>query len=361
MDMNERNGFSRRGLLGSIAIAAALLLAVVVLSCGREYETGAVPPCPTCPPGAYDTTGQYIVPPVGRFERVQVDGSSNNPTLYVDQEGGGYIVRLDDGGTFAFGVTDGGDVVLMNGEVISNSTDGLVVINTDRIAIGSNQVASEYWATVSGGITNTASAGGSTVGGGAVNVASGLGSTIGGGAMNVANNQHATIGGGYSNSAGSRGTVAGGYDNTVSGASATVGGGYTNVASGQYAVVSGGQSNTASGADSTVPGGLSNTASGDYCFAAGRRAICDDSGAFVWADGTNVNYNSAGVNSFNVRAGGGVTITIGAHSYVFSPAATPGFYIDGVGPLTFTAPITISGVLTNVLLLYSQVGGGGPQ
>jgi hypothetical protein len=57
-----------------------------------------------------------------------------------------------------------------------------------------------------------------------------------------------------------------------------------------------------------VPGGHSNTALGSYSYAAGRRAKANHSGTFVWADGTDADFASNQVNSFIIRAGGGVGI-----------------------------------------------------
>ena len=86
-------------------------------------------------------------------------------------------------------------------------------------------------------------------------------------------------------------TIAGGYGNQGSGAVAAIGGGYLNVAGGQFA---------------TVPGGLLNSASADYSFAAGNRAKATHRGSFVWADFHAADYGSVAIDSFNIRAGGGV-------------------------------------------------------
>ncbi|MCP4695340.1 MAG: peptidase S74, partial [Gammaproteobacteria bacterium] len=58
----------------------------------------------------------------------------------------------------------------------------------------------------------------------------------------------------------------------------------------------------------TVAGGYLNTASGAYSFAAGTQANAIHDGAFVWADAQAVNFNSAAVNEFAVRASGGVRL-----------------------------------------------------
>jgi len=67
-----------------------------------------------------------------------------------------------------------------------------------------------------------------------------------------------------------------------------------------------------------VGGGASNTAQGNYSFAAGYRAKAVNGGTFVWADSLDYDFNpfqSPGiggvVNTFNVRATGGVALFTG--------------------------------------------------
>jgi hypothetical protein len=57
-----------------------------------------------------------------------------------------------------------------------------------------------------------------------------------------------------------------------------------------------------------IPGGQDNRAKGNRSFAAGRRAKADHDGTFVWADGTDADFASTGVQQFLIRAGGGVGI-----------------------------------------------------
>ena len=147
------------------------------------------------------------------------------------------------------------------------------------------------------------------------------------------------IGGGFSNiitgTVAQGATVAGGVDNTITATYGTVGGGITNTVTGLYG---------------TVPGGYLNTVSADYGFAAGYRAAAAHRGAFVWADSTDATYQSVAPDSFNVRASGGVTMTTsGAGLALDGPVI-----VDGMA-FTYTAPITITGVLTNVRLLFYQV------
>jgi hypothetical protein len=181
-----------------------------------------------------------------------------------------------------------------------------------RATVGGGElnVASGLGATVGGGGSNSASGPDATVGGGGSNDASGTGATVGGGELNVASGLGATVGGGGSNDASGTGaTVGGGYNNTASGYRATVGGGGNNIASQDYATVSGGADNTASDLYATVPGGYNNTATGDYSFAAGRNARALHDGAFVWSSNEGTLISSTDTNQFLVRATGGISLT----------------------------------------------------
>jgi hypothetical protein len=171
--------------------------------------------------------------------------------------------------------------------------------------------------------------------------------TISGGENNQAGNPgdglnaqpYATVGGGLSNTAsGAYSLVGGGRGNTATHEYATVGGGINNHAINNAATVSGGASNTASGDSAVVSGGHQNIASGNFSFAAGRRAVADDAGAFVWADTTDANINSPGVNTFTVRASGG--IWFGTTS---APSIGAGRFID----TSTGAHLTTGGVWTN--------------
>lgn len=144
-----------------------------------------------------------------------------------------------------------------------------------------------------------------TISGGYANKTLGSLGTVAGGYANTAEH-NATVSGGSENRAiAVSSTVAGGNRNTASWTYSTVAGGFGNTASGNSSTVSGGGVNTASGLNSTVAGGAYGTASGDYSLAAGRRAKAIHAGAFVWADSTDADFSSSGINEFAVRAGGG--------------------------------------------------------
>jgi hypothetical protein len=128
---------------------------------------------------------------------------------------------------------------------------------------------------------------------------------VSGGLGNTASALAATVGGGTGNAAGNvAATVGGGAGNVASGVAAAVGGGAGNAARGESATVGGGAGNVASGEAATVPGGESNSAGGDHSFAAGRRASADHTGAFVWADARDLDFESSAPNQFRVRATG---------------------------------------------------------
>ncbi len=166
------------------------------------------------------------------------------------------------------------------------------------------------FATVGGGRDNIASGDVSTVAGGQYNRASDNGSTVAGGSSNTASNSLSTVAGGDRNTAsGTYSTVAGGHNSAASGYASFVAGGQNNTASGNSTTVAGGILNTASGNTSTVAGGYANIANGDFSFVAGHRAKNTDpthDGVFMFADSQDADFFSAGANTFNVRAQGGL-------------------------------------------------------
>ena len=166
------------------------------------------------------------------------------------------------------------------------------------------------YGTIAGGQGNTIEGGHThnTIGGGRGNFVTAATNTIAGGASNTLFAPCGFIGGGFANFCqGSYGTVAGGRSGFVDGNYGAIGGGNDNFAGGG-ATVAGGTSNVAAGAHAAIPGGFSNSASGAYSFAAGRRANAAHAGAFVWADSTDEEFESATNDQFYVRAAGGVRL-----------------------------------------------------
>jgi hypothetical protein len=135
---------------------------------------------------------------------------------------------------------------------------------------------------------------------------------ISGGELNVVSNDYGVVSGGYANTAsGSMSTVGGGIGNVAQDlplGGATVTGGRYNRADGSAATVGGGQDNAATNQYASVPGGRNNLAGGSDSLAAGRRAKAQHTGAFVWADSSDADFASTGVNQFLIRAMGGVGV-----------------------------------------------------
>jgi hypothetical protein len=174
---------------------------------------------------------------------------------------------------------------------------------------GKNNSADSSYATVSGGGSNVAHGWHAAISGGRANNAGGTYAAIGGGEENVASATSAVIGGGEGNAvSASHGTVGGGLDNTAGGSYSGVAAGRGNNSGGFGGAIGGGYYNTTGGLYSTVPGGRDNSSAGDYSLAAGRRDKADHNGTFVWADDTDADFTSTGVDQFLVRASGGVGI-----------------------------------------------------
>jgi len=126
---------------------------------------------------------------------------------------------------------------------------------------------------------------------------------------NTASGDSSTIGGGsFNETSGAISVIAGGHLNFTGGTGATISGGSNNTANGDFCTISGGFNNSAPGFYAVVPGGEFNIASGSYSFAAGRRAQALHDGAFVWADQTDADFSSTGIDQFIIRATGGVGI-----------------------------------------------------
>jgi len=146
---------------------------------------------------------------------------------------------------------------------------------------GMRQTASGHFASVSGGVGNQASGMYASVSGGRENRATAAydfgtpggfepAAWVGGGEGNVASGYQSSISGGWENTSSARhASVSGGAYNEASGERASVSGGYSNTADADLSAVSGGAHNTASGTGALVSGGYRNTADGDYAVASG--------------------------------------------------------------------------------------------
>lgn len=74
----------------------------------------------------------------------------------------------------------------------------------------------------------------------------------------------------------------------------------------------------------TIPGGLSNEIgpAGSFGFAAGRRAVVNHTGSFVWADSTDADFTSTIENQFSIRAANGFSIANDAGNAKTAPVGT---------------------------------------
>jgi hypothetical protein len=233
------------------------------------------------------------------------------------------------GGSHVNGVTPG-----VRGATIAGGGSPAEADDPDVTVEGPNRVTDHY-GTVGGGIANSAGDADAspqdspfaTVAGGVGNTASGLVSSIGGGVANMASAFVSTVAGGQRNSAsGQASFVGGGEQNTASGIESVVGGGRQNIASGTYSFVASGFFSEARGTGSAVGGGGRNCAGGNLSWVGGvngkvRPATnpggfgpCSgltypggigDTGTFVWAGDQLEDFVSTGSNQFLVRASGG--------------------------------------------------------
>lgn len=167
---------------------------------------------------------------------------------------------------------------------------------------------------------------------------------IGGGARNriLQDNQHAVIVGGRDNRIGTNsvislvvggadnilgnnvdgGLMVGGFRNDIFGsgnpgtraiAPVLLGGSDNEIGLGSsWAVVVGGDNNRigTNAASSIIVGGTNNIIANNanHSFASGRRSRVNHQGAFVWSDSQNVSFASAGNDTFNIRAQGGIQV-----------------------------------------------------
>jgi hypothetical protein len=246
-----------------------------------------------------------------------------------------------------------------NGNSAGNGAHGIVIAGGGES--GSENFVTDNFGTVGGGEGNVAgdsdavpgTAEWATVAGGLGNTASGQQSSIVGGRFHVASGQDSVIVGGQNNTASAfNSAILGGGGNTASGFASVVGGGSSGVASGSGSFVGGGVTNTASGVQSVVPGGRDNTASGLYSFAAGRQAKATQDGSFVWGDSQAADVTSPATNTFTVRAQNGsfftgdlsvstgaVTTAVGA---IPDGTTTPFISQGNVFTINNSAPTTIT-------------------
>jgi trimeric autotransporter adhesin len=232
-----------------------------------------------------------------------------------------------------------------------------------------------------GSAANEATAVGATVAGGGAtrdaigvvvsdqNRALNVFATVSGGIKNTASGSSATVGGGAGNTAsGSSATVSGGANNGGNGIASTVSGGLGNTASGFSSAVSGGNQNTASGFVSTVSGGNNNCAGGDYSWAGGFAAKIrpgneandqgcgilnsgdadGDNGTFAWADDQGLAFTSTGPRQFLVRAQGGMAINTN------TPVTGAALTVNGNAAVSETGALSFGAQTRQMLNLWAS-------
>ena len=274
----------------------------------------------------WDTTGNVVAE--GEFL-----GSTNNAPLVLKANNVD-ILRMSGG------LTDGAANIVAGSpaNTVAPSAFGQAISGGGSIAnicgpLGTTpcrNTSSGNYATIGGGIANSA-ANRATVSGGSGNSAPGNSASVGGGNTNFASGNSASVGGGNTNSAtGNSASVGGGSTNSATGLISSVGGGGFNLASGALSTIGGGDANTASGTASSVNGGTYNCAGGRDSWAGGNQAqvrpgsasgapgigcasvaingVDGDAGTFVWADGQAPDFTSTGPNQFLIRAQGGMAI-----------------------------------------------------
>ncbi len=233
----------------------------------------------------------------------------------------------------------------------SNTASGTLSV----VVGGSNNSASGSNATIVGGGTNAANGNTSFLGGGSGNKANATSAYVGGGQSNSVTGNYSSLVGGQNNRVGSvESSIVGGNSNKIygsnqaflggglsnqilssSGYSSLLGGNTNTISSSTYASIAGGQNNTISSAPwGFVAGGNSNSVLGSYGFAAGRRAIANDQGSFVWGDSQNLDISSTSTDQFIVRAQGGIylgksSVPVIDASHIIDTSV--GTYLDNTG------------------------------
>ena len=235
--------------------------------------------------------------------------------------------------------------------------------NVAAVARGSNNVIlGSPFNSMGGGVVGGTISGGGIPNGDSIDPAMANrvlddGGTVGGGFRNAASSYSTVAGGLWNTASYQSSTVGGGYRNMATGSSSTIAGGDLNTASGHYSAVAGGAQNTASGLYSAVAGGDRNTAAGDYSFAAGLRAKANHVGSFVWADSTAASFESAGVDTFNIRATKGVRLGKNAGNASIGTAAGQ-YYRDNA--IIAWGSVTAAGTVNREFGVYtlSKLGTG---
>jgi trimeric autotransporter adhesin len=265
----------------------------------------------------------YILPQGCTAGQVPKSGGAGNWLCAADNAGGGATNAFVQGGN-AFGVPGViGTIDGQNMKIVSGGKDFRATIVGKQHGLRITQSTGPgFTVDISPNVINGHEQN-------AITTLPSAGVTIAGGGSsfnpNTASGVFATVSGGNYNTAAAYASAGGGEFNRATGDNSAIGGGLNNLASTFGATVAGGSSNEASGSYATVPGGVGNKATAAFSFAAGRRAIANSVGSFVWADSIDANFSSDSTpNSFNVRASGGTFF----YTRPVSGSAELGFYLE---------------------------------
>ena len=253
------------------------------------------------------TDGQPLNLDVNSQRALRLEPTSSSPNVI-----GGFSGNSVASG--AVGATIGGGGDNTNANRVTDDFGAVGGGRINRAGDNAGTPSDSPYATVAGGVSNTASGTRSAIGGGEGNTTAGALGVVGGGAGNNASQSQATVAGGVGNTAsGTSSAVGGGSSNNAAGQQATIAGGDGNTAFGTRAAVGGGGTNTASGTDAAIPGGQLNIANGTDSLAAGQFAQAANHHTFVWSDGS-AGTSDTGLNSFVARATGGFTFYTGTNN-----------------------------------------------
>lgn len=260
-------------------------------------------------------------------------------------------VRLASGATaLRVATVDGAS----GGAISSKITIGPGQTNTgtDAFVAGADNVVNGNYASIGGGLINSAAGYASVIGGGNHNTTSNGYSTVAGGQYNSATGAGAFSGGGIANEANNSGaTISGGTVNVASGAQSAVGGGSANWSSADGSTIGGGNSNVSADSMSTVAGGQHNKARGAFSVVAG-------------GGGSNQADSNSAQGKWSAIGGGHGHVATGDHSVIAGGAGNlaSGYYsaIGGGGGNTATAQFAAvaAGFISDATATYAFVGGG---
>lgn len=259
--------------------------------------------------------------------------------------GGDFMAAYDDDGTIGGGF--GNKVGTDNGD----TTDAAFA----TVGGGIFNSAGNFAATVGGGSANTASGAASVVAGGNGNVATADYSSIGGGGNNTNLATYSVIAGGTNNrvlALGNNGFVGAGANNTAGSGNTVVAGGANNIADGNAAAVGGGSENHAGADHSYVGGGQGNASSAAYAFVGGGANNHATTNYAVVSGGLANQARAFGA----VVGGGGYDGVLTAGNVASGPAAVVSGGIENISQNSYA---TIGGGVGNASIGYAASIGGG--